>query len=91
MPLPTNPNVTTVHLGRYTREHANTIAERLEKAEIIWWYKDSGFLSSLWEMSSVRIFVDKDRLDEAKQISADVLAADGIPPDAADPGSLLKP
>ena len=91
MPLPSNPNVTTVHLGRYTREHANTIAERLDKAEIIWWYKDSGFLSSLWEMSSVRIFVDKDRLGEAKQISAEVLAADGIPPDAADPGSLLKP
>ena len=91
MPLPSNPNVTTVHLGRYTREHANQIAEGLERSRIVWWYKDSGFLSSLWELSSVRIFVDRDRLDQAKQISAEVLAADGIPPDAADPGSLLKP
>jgi len=91
MPLPSDPNVTTIHLGRYTREHANAIGERLEKAGIVWWFKDSGFLSSLWEMGSVRIFVDRERIDRAKEIAAEVLAADGIPPDAADPGSLLKP
>jgi len=91
MPMPSDPNVTTVHLGRYTREHANAIGERLDQAEIVWWFKDSGFLSSLWEMGSVRIFVDRERIDRAEEIAAEVLAADGIPPDAADPGSLLKP
>jgi len=89
MPLPSNPNVTTVHLGRYTREHANQIAEGLERSRIVWWYKDSGYLSRIWENDSVRIFVDRDRLEEAKAIAAEVLTADGIPPDAADPGGLL--
>jgi hypothetical protein len=85
---PDDPKITTVHLGRYTREHANEIAEQLEKRDIVWWYKDPGYLSGLWE-KGVRLFVDRERLDEAKSIADEILRADGIPPDAADPGGLL--
>jgi hypothetical protein len=88
MRRPPPPHVTTVHLGRYTREHANQIAEQLEERDIVWWYKDPGYLSSLWE-KGVRLFVDRERYDEAKRIADTILTDDGIPPDAADPGGLL--
>jgi hypothetical protein len=64
---PYDPNVTTVHLGQFSRETANVIAERLEEAEIVWWYKEPGWLASLWEQG-VRVFVDKKRLAEAQAI-----------------------
>jgi hypothetical protein len=79
----------TVHLGRYTRVHANAIAEGLEQAHIGWWYKDPSWLSNVWEFGGVRLFVDAKRLVEAKEIAARVLEADGIPPDAADPGTFF--
>jgi hypothetical protein len=66
---------TTVYLGRYTWEHANAIAERLEGADIVWWYKQPGFLSEVWEFGGIRLFVDRDRLEDARAI------ADGIAPD----------
>lgn len=68
-----NRDVSTVHLGQFTRETANRIAGELEKAEIVWWYKEPGFLSQVWEMG-VRLFVDKARLGEAKDIVARVQA-----------------
>ena len=70
---PYDPNVTTVHLGQFSRETANVIAERLEEAEIVWWYKEPGWLASLWEQG-VRVFVDKKRLAEAQAIAARVTA-----------------
>ena len=66
------PRVSTVHLGQFTREHANAIAGELERAGIVWWYKEPGFLSSIWE-HGVRLFVDRDRLEEAEAIAARVL------------------
>jgi len=80
---------TTVHLGRFTRKHANTIAGELEKKDIAWWYKEPGWLSTVWEFDSVRLFVDREHLAEAKEIAARVLGEDGIPPEAADPGGLF--
>ena len=68
-------DIRTVHLGGYTHEHAEAIAAELEKSGIAWWYKAPGFLSQIWE-SSVRLFVDRDRLEEAKAIADAVLAAD---------------
>ena len=68
-------DVHTVHLGGYTHEHAEVIAGKLEEAGIVWWYKAPGFLSQIWE-SSVRLFVDRDRLEEAKAIADRVLAED---------------
>lgn len=62
------PRVSTVYLGQYTREHANAIAAELEQAGIVWWYKDPGFLSRLWEYG-VRLFVDRAHLEEAQAIA----------------------
>lgn len=73
---PGRRSVSTVYLGQYTREHANEIAEQLEAAGIVWWYKDPGYLSRLWEWG-VRLFVDRTRLQEAKDIAARVLDEPG--------------
>ena len=62
------PPTTTVHLGQFTRETANEIAGELEARGITWWYKEPGWLSSLWEQG-VRLFVDKKRIAEAKDIA----------------------
>lgn len=67
-------DVHTVHLGAYTHEHAEAIAGQLEKAGIVWWYKTPGFFSQIWERS-VRLFVDRTRLEEAEAIADRVLAA----------------
>ncbi len=75
--------VDTVYLGQYTRAHANEIAGELERAGIVWWYKDPGYLSRLWEWG-VRLFVDRERLQEAREIARRVLEGGGptAPPDA---------
>lgn len=64
-------NVTTTYLGQYSREQANAIAGELERAGIVWWYKQPGFLSWIWEWG-VRLFVDEARLKEARAIVAKV-------------------
>jgi len=76
-------DVHTVHLGAFTHDHAEAIAGELEKAGIVWWYKNPGFFSQIWERS-VRLFVDKDRLVEACTIADRVLAGDetASPPEA---------
>ena len=63
-----DPNVRTVHLGQFTWETANAIAGELESAGIVWWYKQPGWLSSLWE-PGIRLFVDRERLAEAREIA----------------------
>lgn len=65
-------DVTTVHLGQFTRESANEIAGKLEEAEISWWYKEPGFFSKIWE-HGVRLFVDETRLEEARSLAGDVV------------------
>ena len=69
------PDVHTVHLAQYTHEHAEAIAAELEKAGIAWWYKAPGFLSQIWE-HGVRLFVDRERRDEARAIADRVLEGD---------------
>jgi hypothetical protein len=61
-------DITTVHLGQFSRETANEIAGELEAAGIVWWYKEPGWLSSVWELG-VRLFVDRERLQEAREIA----------------------
>ncbi len=64
-------DVRTVYLGQFTWEHANQIAEALEEADIAWWYKSPGTVTYvLFAEWGVRLFVDRDRLDEAKAIVA---------------------
>lgn len=72
-------DVSTVHLGQFTHEHAEAIAAELEAAGIVWWYKAPGFLSAIWE-HGVRLFVDRKRLAEARAIADRVLAGRGFEP-----------
>jgi hypothetical protein len=65
--------ITTVHLGQFTRESANEIAGELEAAGIVWWYKEPGWLSQVWEFG-VRLFVDRRRLEEARTIADRIVA-----------------
>jgi hypothetical protein len=65
--------ITTVHLGQFTRESANEIAGELEAAGIVWWYKEPGWLSQVWEFG-VRLFVDRRRLEEARAIADRIVA-----------------
>ena len=68
----------TVYLGQFTWEHANAIAERLEAAEITWWSKNPGTLAFVWFMEwGPRLFVDRARLEEAREI-AESIAPDGL-------------
>ncbi len=75
---PSKPGITTTYLGKYTWEHANEIAGELEAASIVWWYKQPGFFSEIWEFGAIRLFVDRDRLEEARGI-ADRIAPHGRP------------
>jgi hypothetical protein len=60
--------VSTVHLGQFSRELANEIAGELEERDIVWWYKAPGFFSQIWE-HGVRLFVDREHLEEAREIA----------------------
>ena len=68
--------VSTVYLGQFTHEHAEAIAAELERADIVWWYKQPGYISAVWEYG-VRLFVDRERLDEAKEIVGRVVGPEG--------------
>lgn len=63
-------DVRTVYLGQYTWEHANRMAEAFEEAGIAWWCKNPGTLTYvLFGEWGVRMFVDRDRLDDARAIA----------------------
>lgn len=68
--------VRTVYLGQFTAEHADEIAGDLEAVGIVWWAKTPGYISSIWE-HGVRLFVDRDRLADARAI-ARAIAPDGV-------------
>ncbi len=71
-------DIRTVYLGQYTWEHANQIAEALEESGIAWWCKNPGTLSYTFLMEwGPRLFVDRDRLDEARAIASEI-APDGL-------------
>lgn len=70
--------IRTVYLGRFTNEHANRIAGELEEAGIVWWAKNPGTLSYvLLNEWGPRLFVDRDRLEEARAIASRI-APDGL-------------
>jgi hypothetical protein len=73
-------NVTTVYLGQFTRERANAIAGELVARDITWWYKEPGFFSQIWEYG-VRLFVDREHLEEARRIAAQLEANPPPPPE----------
>ncbi len=65
----------SVYLGQFTDEVANAIAGRLESAGIAWSYKQGGFLTKIFFLGEwgTRMFVDADRLDEARTIADDTM------------------
>jgi hypothetical protein len=65
--------VRTVHLCSCTPLHAAEIGELLDRADIVWWEKppNAGLLAFLERDSQV--FVDRDRLDDARAIAQHVL------------------
>lgn len=67
--------ITTVQLGQFTNEHADAIAGQLEAAGIVWWFKQPGYFSSIWEKGT-RLYVDRARLEEAQAIAGRILSAD---------------
>jgi Putative prokaryotic signal transducing protein len=70
--------ISTVYLGQFTWEHANRIAEALEEAGITWWAKNPGTFSYVLFMEwGPRLFVDRSRLAEARDIAA-AIAPDGL-------------
>lgn len=71
-------SVSTVYLGQFTNEHANQIAEELERAGITWWAKNPGTLSYVFFMEwGARLFVEESRLEEAREIARKI-APDGL-------------
>ena len=65
---------TSVYLGQFTWEHSNAIAEQLEQAGIPWSYKQAGGITRVLFAGDwgVRLFVEKEGLQEAQQIAASV-------------------
>lgn len=76
-------DVRTVHLGAYTPAHAALIAHELDDRHIVWWSKQPGFLSRIWELGSVHLFVDRTKIADAKEIADRVLETG---PRADEPG-----
>jgi hypothetical protein len=70
-------DVRTVHLGGFTPDHGVEIAHRLGDAGIVYWAKvPTGFFTRLWERDT-HLFVDRDRLDEARTIALHVIDPEG--------------
>jgi len=67
------PDVRTVHLGEFLPEHAARIGDELNARGIAWWTKDPGAISRIWQLG-IEMFVDRDRLEEAVQVAANVSA-----------------
>ncbi len=67
--------VRSTYLGQYTDEVANMIAGELEAAQIAWSYKQAGRFTKIFFLGEwgTRLFVDADRIDEAKRIAEQVV------------------
>lgn len=69
----------SAYLGQFTDEVANRIAGELEEAGIAWSYKQAGLFTKIFFVGEwgTRMFVDADRLDEARRIVEGVTSSDG--------------
>jgi hypothetical protein len=69
--------MTSVYLGQYTDEVANAIAGELEAADISWSYKQASGITKIFFAGEwgTRMFVAKERLDEARTIAERVAAS----------------
>lgn len=63
-------DIETTYLGNFPWATANEIAGALEEAGIAWWCKNPGTITRvLFAEFGVRMFVDKRRLDDARDIA----------------------
>jgi len=78
--MPWNPNVPpdtrTVHLGEFSPANAEQIMRVLDRAGIACWTKEPGFLTRIWQLG-VEVFVDRERLEEARAIADGIISTDG--------------
>ncbi len=65
----------TVQLGQFTEDNAEAIAGRLERAGIVWWHKSHGRFVQVLSAADwgVRLFVEADRLEEARELAREVV------------------
>ena len=68
-------DVRTAYLGQFLGDHASAIATELDARGIVWWSKEPNGLTRFWDPGGVHLFVDRAKLDEAKQIAAAVVGA----------------
>ncbi len=68
------PEIRTVHLGEFTPEHADQLGEAFDAAGIWWWTKERGGIGRIWQLG-VEVFVDRDRLDEARTLASAIIEA----------------
>lgn len=68
----------TVQLAQLTERHAELVVAALERAGIVWWHKTAGGLTRWLSAGDwgVRVFVEHDRLEEARQVAAEALAGE---------------
>ncbi len=69
-------DVHTIHLGQFTAEHAARIGTGLDVRGIVWWSKEPGYLSQIWQRG-VELFVDRAKLEEAEAVAREVLGEGG--------------
>lgn len=69
--------VETVYLGQFEHDNAEAIAAALEEAGIVWWHKAHGRLAGMLFAGDwgVRMFVERDRETEARDIAAGIAPA----------------
>ena len=65
-------DVRTVYLGQFLGDHASTIAAELDARGIVWWSKEPNGLTRIWDHGGVHLFVDRTKIDEAKEIATAV-------------------
>lgn len=61
----------STYLGQFTDEVANEIAGELESRGIAWSHKQAGAFTRIFFIGEwgTRLYVDRDRLDEARRIA----------------------
>jgi hypothetical protein len=69
-------DVRTVYLGQFLDEHARRIAVELDAHGIVWWSKEPNLLTRFWDPGGVHLFVDRTKLDEARDVVAAILDDD---------------